>query len=236
MIGTGVDPQMAARQADTSDLIRFKQEMDGLKENLSGDTGDKAKKLRQACEKFEAVFISKLWKEMRNTVPKEGYMHAKQEEQYISMFDREFAEKMAASGGIGLADMIYEQLSEKLKSTSRDTLAGGVTVKPLVSEPIALDTGKEAISLSKKAGGMTLEQWGGQTSEAGGDTLVAEAVVGQPLNDVEVKARLETLVRRLEVERLKSALLDTGSAVKEYGRNGDAAPVGQLGREIAKNS
>ncbi len=135
MIGSGIDPQLAARQADTKDLVRFKQEMDGLKDRLAGDGKDSSQKLRQACEKFEAVFISKLWKEMKSTVKKEGYLHSKQEDQYMSMFDREFAEKMSKSGGIGLADMIYDQLSEKLKETSRDALAGGVRIKPVKAEP-----------------------------------------------------------------------------------------------------
>lgn len=141
MISSGIDPQLIAKQVDTKDLVRFKQEMDGLKDRLSGGKEDNSKQLRQACEKFEAVFISKLWKEMKSTVGKEGYLHSKQEDQYMSMFDREFAEKMAQSGGIGLADMIYDQLSEKLKQTSKEALAGGVRIKPIAAEPMALNRG-----------------------------------------------------------------------------------------------
>ena len=240
MISSGIEVHLAAREADTSDLVRFKQQMDGLKDRLSGDTGDKAKKLRDACEKFEAVFISKLWKEMRNTVPKEGYLHSKHEDKYLSMFDREFAEKMAASGGIGLADMIYEQLSEKLKNTSRETLSGGVNVKPLAAEPVPLDRGGEPIALQGKAEeGRTLEQWGGRTAELGNeaaaDRSAEVAAAPSPMNDVEVKARLETLARRLEAERIKSGLMGNGPSAREYGREGRAAPSGELGREIAKN-
>ena len=243
MISSGIEVQLAAREADTSDLVRFKQQMDGLKDRLSGDTGDKAKKLRNACEKFEAVFISKLWKEMRNTVPKEGYMHSKHEDKYLSMFDREFAEKMAASGGIGLADMIYEQLSEKLKNTSRETLSGGLEVKPLAAEPIPLDGKREAVALKNEVGGMTLEQWGGRSVDAGGEVSEASGTgeaadvfaAMPPMNDVEVKARLETLARRLEAERIKSGLLGKGASVREYGREGRTESSGELGREIAKN-
>ena len=239
MISSGIEAQLAAREADTSDLVRFKQQMDGLKDRLAGDAGDKSGKLRDACEKFEAVFISKLWKEMRNTVPKEGYLHSKHEDKYLSMFDREFAEKMAAGGGIGLADMIYEQLSEKLKNTSRETLSGGVNVKPLAAEPVPLDRGGEPVALHGKAEeGMTLEQWGGRTAELGGDAAADEpaevAVAATPMNDVEVKARLETLARRLEAERIKSGLLGNNQSVKEYGREGRTAPSGEFGREIAQ--
>ncbi|MDE5878491.1 MAG: peptidase M23, partial [Desulfovibrio sp.] len=37
------------------------------------------KKLREACEGFESVFIQKMWQEMRNTIPKGGLMHGKEE-------------------------------------------------------------------------------------------------------------------------------------------------------------
>jgi len=238
MLDSGIDVQLAARQADNSDMVRFKRQMDGLKQRLAGDADkNQAKELRQACEKFEAVFISKLWQEMRKTVPKEGYLHAKQEEQYLSMFDRDFAEKMAASGGIGLADMIYDQLSEKLKNTSRTTLEGGVPIKPLHGESIALDQGKEPIALPEKQEGMTLEQWGGQRQE--GDASTAEVVSAAPaeersLSDVEVKARLETLVRHLEAERIKTGLMGSGDAAGAYGRKSGGSSE-QVGREIAQN-
>jgi len=239
MLDSGIDVQLAARQADTSDMVRFKRQMDGLKQRLAGDADqNQAKELRQACEKFEAVFISKLWQEMRKTVPKEGYLHGKQEEQYLSMFDRDFAEKMASSGGIGLADMIYDQLSEKLKNTSRTTLEGGVPIKPLHGEEsIALNQSQEPIALKEKPAGMTLEQWGGQRQE--GDGSVAETASAAPaeersLSDVEVKARLETLVRHLESERIKTGLLGSGEAAGAYGRK-SGGNAGQIGREIAKN-
>lgn len=238
MISSGIEVQLAAQQADTSDMVRFKQEMDGLKDRLSGEAGDKSKKLRDACEKFEAVFISKLWKEMRKTVPKEGYMHSKHEDKYLSMFDREFAEKMASSGGIGLADMIYEQLSEKLKNTSRETLSGGVNVKPLAAQPVSLLKGGKPIPLDGEQDRMTLEQWGGQAAagdKTDVDGSVEVSVAAKPLNDVEVKARLETLARRLEAERIKSALIDTGKSAGKYGSDGQVNPDAALGREIAKN-
>ena len=80
---------------------------------MAGDSADKEKQLKTACQNFEAVFISKLWQQMKSTVPKEGYLHSKQEDTYMSMFDKEFSEKMAQAGGIGLSDMIYAQLSER---------------------------------------------------------------------------------------------------------------------------
>jgi flagellar protein FlgJ len=239
MLGTGIDPQLLAKQADTTDLVRFKKEMDGLKERMSGDAGDKSKQLRKACENFEAVFISKLWQEMKNTVPKEGYTHSKQEEMYTSMFDKDFAEKMAQSGGIGLADMIYEQLSEKLKETSRDALTGGVEIKPLAGAPIALNK-NAGIALPTSPRGKTLEDWGGASSTEDVVSELGQEIREQsrpPMNDTEVKARLETLTRRLEAERITSGLLGSATAGKTrgYGRETEADAADQVGRSFARN-
>ena len=87
---------------------------------------DKAS-LRKACQDFEAVFIGQIWKQMRSSVPKEGMLHSKEEESYLSMFDQELSVKMAHSGGIGLGDLLYENLSQRLVNASRDT----ASAKPL---------------------------------------------------------------------------------------------------------
>lgn len=55
---------------------------------------------------------------MRKNVTKEGYLHGRDEESYQSMFDQELAKKMAEAGGIGLADMLEQQLSVKLGKAS----------------------------------------------------------------------------------------------------------------------
>lgn len=237
----GLDPKLLARQAaDTRDMIRFKQEMDGLKERLKGESGNKEKELRKACQDFEAVFISKLWKGMKSTVPKEGYLNSKQEEQYLSMFDKEFAENMSRAGGIGLADMIYDQLSQKLKETSRDALSGGVSIKPLLDEPMALKQ-PAPIPLAPQEKGMTLEEWGGaaaklpQAEIVRDEKVVSAAAMERKdptlLNDVEVKAQLEALTRKLEAQRIKSQLLGTVPAQKGHA---EQEPGEQIGRKLAK--
>ncbi|QJB57363.1 rod-binding protein [Pseudodesulfovibrio sp. zrk46] len=243
MISNGVDPGLLAKQAtDTRDIVRFKQEMDGLKERLSGNSGDNEKELRKACQDFEAVFISKIWQGMKSTVPKEGYLHSKQEEQYMSMFDREFAEKMSRAGGIGLADMIYDQLSQKLKQTSRDTLSGAAEIKPLADQPIELAR-RGPIPLNPTEG-MTLEDWGADeavdTQVSGvvssGDNAAGVATANSstlPMSDVDVKARIEELARRLEADRIKAGLLGTAPAAAKNAY--DLEPNMQVGQKLAKN-
>ncbi len=134
---TGFTPQ-GTEQAVATESVRLKQQVDTLKHRLSGGSRDEAG-LKQACQDFEAVFVGKLWEEMRNTVPKEGYLHGRFEDHYVSLFDQEFSKKMAASGGIGLADMLYTQLKDKLHAASRETAPGaGEALRSLKPEPGAL--------------------------------------------------------------------------------------------------
>ena len=92
--------------------------------NLGGkniDPAQKEKKLRESCEGFESIFIQKMWEEMRKTLPKSTLLHGKEEQFWQGMYDQELAKKMTSAGGIGLADMMYAQLSRGLTSASRAT-------------------------------------------------------------------------------------------------------------------
>lgn len=111
---------------------------------------DKEKKLREACEGFESIFIQKMWEQMRATVPKSGLMQSREEHVWQGMFDQELAKKMASAGGIGLADMMYEQLSRDLVSASRAAASsqGGkgsgfsIPAAPLVPEQAPIAAGE----------------------------------------------------------------------------------------------
>ncbi|MDR3175950.1 MAG: peptidoglycan DD-metalloendopeptidase family protein [Desulfovibrio sp.] len=121
MMNPASDP--AARKAAQDELVRRRLDMDALRERLAPGKS-KNVKLREACEGFEAVFLQKMWEQMRKTVPKEGFLHSKDEETYQSLFDVELCKKMASAGGIGLADMLYEQLAQQLENSGRTTTPG----------------------------------------------------------------------------------------------------------------
>ncbi len=114
------DTSLALTGVAENEFVRQKMEMDSLRKRLGDSTSEK-EKLRESCEGFESIFIQKMWEQMRKNVSKEGYLHSKDEETYQSMFDVELAKKMTSAGGIGLADMLYEQLSQKLENTGRTT-------------------------------------------------------------------------------------------------------------------
>jgi Rod binding domain-containing protein/murein DD-endopeptidase MepM/ murein hydrolase activator NlpD len=127
------DPASAVPAPSRNDAVQRKLDMDALRKRLSA-ARDKEADLRGACEGFEAVFLQKMWEQMRKTVPREGFLHSKDEETYQSLFDVELCKKMASAGGIGLADMLYEQLSRQLADSGRTTTPGRMR-NPLTVPP-----------------------------------------------------------------------------------------------------
>ncbi len=131
--GMGDLSAMAASQAD----VQQKLAIDALTRSLNGGQ-TKEKKLREACQGFESVFISKLFAQMRATVPKDGLLHGRYEDQYYSMFDKAMSDKLAADGGIGLADMMYRQLKGKVLGQGKNQASPGDTLpanRPVAAHP-----------------------------------------------------------------------------------------------------
>lgn len=81
------------------------------------ETGDDSK-LKDACVEFESYFIKMMFSSMRSSVNTEDSFLPKNngEKIFQDMLDEEYAAKAANSGnGIGLAKVLYKQLSANLK-------------------------------------------------------------------------------------------------------------------------
>lgn len=73
--------------------------------------GRDPQKLRQTAQQFEAIFIQQIFKEMRNTIPEGGLIErGNADDMYSQMQDMEAAKIMAERGGIGLADLMLQEL------------------------------------------------------------------------------------------------------------------------------
>ena len=76
--------------------------------------------LREACRELESFFLEQLIKGMRSTLPDDGlFGGGRGEELFQSLLDAEIARKMAARGGVGLADVLYDQLSVNMPEPAR---------------------------------------------------------------------------------------------------------------------
>jgi flagellar protein FlgJ len=78
----------------------------------SGHAGNGADaEMRDVCRQMESLFIHHLLKEMRATVHKSGFISGgRAEEIYTSMMDAEMAAQISNRGGIGLSEMLVQQL------------------------------------------------------------------------------------------------------------------------------
>lgn len=94
---------------------------------LATESGEDAQ-LKEVCKDFENIFINMMYKQMRATVPESDYLQSDSATKiYNSMLDENLCE-VASQKGIGIADMMYKQMSKQYlnQATSATTTSGGV--------------------------------------------------------------------------------------------------------------
>jgi flagellar protein FlgJ len=99
----------------TSAMQQQKQKTDAFEKILKkASKQEEPKELMNACKQFETYFVHQLLKEMRSTIQPGGLVEkSRGEEIFEDMLDEEYAKNASEAGGIGLADMLYKQLSQK---------------------------------------------------------------------------------------------------------------------------
>lgn len=89
-----------------SDLVASKAD------ELAGRKSTSQRALGDAAEQFEAIFLYQLLEQMRRTVPETDLLGDRRAEKtFQSMLDQEMTTIYAQSQSVGLAKMIYEQMS-----------------------------------------------------------------------------------------------------------------------------
>ena len=96
----------------------LKKSADGLKAS-----GDEAK-VRQFSKDFESLFVQRLLKEMRKSMPKGGlFEKSLSMEWFEDMFYESISKEVAKGKGIGMATVIYEQLT---RTANENRLSSGL--------------------------------------------------------------------------------------------------------------
>jgi flagellar protein FlgJ len=73
--------------------------------------------LRKVSQDFESLFLAYMLKTMKQAIPKSGYLGDSQGEKiFTEMKDEELAKGMAKAGGIGLARLLEQQLTQSLRA------------------------------------------------------------------------------------------------------------------------
>ena len=110
MIGPETVPSMPSKQT---------RPLAGEKTDMPESSKTDSKGLDEACAEFESLFIYELLKEMRKSIPDDGYFgESTQSKTYTSMIDIEIARKISNQRGIGLADFLRQQLTVRLDDTA----------------------------------------------------------------------------------------------------------------------
>ena len=69
------------------------------------------KKLMDVCVQMESIFVSRMLKSMRNTIPRTKFMHGGFAEKiFEDMLYDEYALNLSKTANLGIADMLYKEL------------------------------------------------------------------------------------------------------------------------------
>ena len=94
--------------------------------NAMSAKDDKA--LKKVCADFEGIMMNMMYKEMKATIPKSDLLPSDSgEDIFNSMLDDKLMEEASKKQGIGLADVLYKQLSKQLKATIKPDSEGAST-------------------------------------------------------------------------------------------------------------
>ncbi|HEX2951304.1 MAG TPA: rod-binding protein [Armatimonadota bacterium] len=81
---------------------------DKLKQDAKADNA----KLKDACQQFESYMLSQLFSTMRASIPEDGLLPRSQGEKiFQEMLDGEYTKEISRSQSIGIASLLYRQLS-----------------------------------------------------------------------------------------------------------------------------
>jgi soluble lytic murein transglycosylase-like protein len=93
---------------NTANFRRIEKTLESLK-GINGKDG-----IKKAAQGFESMFIMRMLKEMRKTVPKNSlYGDSFAMDIYTSMFDEKLVDRISESQSFGLSDMLIRYLNKK---------------------------------------------------------------------------------------------------------------------------
>lgn len=89
--------------------------VDGLKRQSDFGKERSEKEMEKVARDFESVFINKLFESMRKGIPKSGLLDSSSMDMYQSMMDQEMAKELSKQKGLGMGEMVYNDLSRMNK-------------------------------------------------------------------------------------------------------------------------
>ena len=132
----------------------FSQMSEKNLERLRNESGfgkmDAEKDIEKVSRDFESVFLNKLLSSMRKTIPKSGLLDSFASDMFQSMMDEEMSKEMSKNKGMGMGEMIYNDLS-KISRVGRgqaiQSTYTNVKTDPVVSGMTLSDSKASGINL-----------------------------------------------------------------------------------------
>ena len=125
--------------------------LQGLKGRARED-GQSEPALRAAAQQFESMFLQEMMRTMRQATIKGDLLESHALETFEGMFDKEVAMQMAKRGGMGLADMLVQQMKKHLPAeAAAEGGAAAASAEPAASDasdgtsPQPSDGGSQAV-------------------------------------------------------------------------------------------
>ena len=117
------------------------------REDGQGDTA-----LRAAAQQFESMFLQEMMRSMRQATIKSDLMESNALDTFEGMFDKEVAMQMAKRGGMGMADMMVQQMKKHLPADGAAAPGAAQGAAPMTAPGEASSTqdvlkGREAAGL-----------------------------------------------------------------------------------------
>jgi flagellar protein FlgJ len=99
-------------QQDRTTEKEFVEKLNQL-QNSESTGEEREEKLKKVSQKFSALFVNLMLKEMRKTIPKSEYLDGGlKEDIFREKLDQEYVKEISSSKQLSIAKSLYEQLSK----------------------------------------------------------------------------------------------------------------------------
>jgi peptidoglycan hydrolase FlgJ len=141
--------------------------------------------LREAARQFEGLFTAMMLKSMREASLGSGMGDSEETKTYQDMYDQQLALQMAHGKGLGLADMLMQQLTRAnaahASAAASATPGSATPASAAAATPASGAAGADRISSAQQASFVRslepLAQSAGQSLGVAPDTLIAQAAL-----------------------------------------------------------
>ena len=116
----------------------FNQLTDKNLQRLRGQSefgkGASQKEMEKVARDFESIFINKLFESMRKAIPKSDLLDSSAMDMYQTMLDQEMAKELSKRKGMGMGEMVYNDLSRMNKLLRGETFPTHLPQIPLTEK------------------------------------------------------------------------------------------------------